>query len=682
MPKAAQKGYGEYVEALNPKGYLANREITNLDGQYLIRGSKNTLIKKQEKVVTRGGTDRLGAEYTMNYGIRGATDWDTSSQVTRNIRRYYKRLEVWYEDAWRIFADTLPLTQEAQFAPVWLPSELIDGLVMVQGDDKVRMWSGGIAKIASFTTDTLTKTEYVSGSDIEFNDNGASADTIERASGGFLAADFQAGQTLVVTGSGTNDGEYTIASVTDTVITLVVDDELETEAAGASVVLKTPTGTWGASRFLTTASGTRGVYIGGVVYGYTGGENTGTLTGVTVDPTGNVTAGDYAFQALKETTPTELDGMRIDRIGVFNNHVAYGSSTSRLVQVSSSSDYDDLTFSTPRAPGEGFDFTGDAPPNGFTVDGDAFIVTCGKDYWYEILLELSSDQAEEFIRVKRYQTARGQAAVSQGAIVPVKRTTVYLSVEGSMDTVTRLERVSTDEEKPISDDIKDDLRAYDRRRAHGIYYENALFYTLPNEGVVLIKDLEDGFWHPPQTFPSISYFSIIEINGVRRLCGHSDSVNETYILFEGLNDLGATIEKVAAFGYDNHGYRFQAKVADEFASELYITRSTTVTDQVIMDFEGATDVREKVIDDSNDEDIFTPSATLGLGTTRFGYNPFGSSLTELSNIVKIRHVWTTTALDWYERARVFRSDDIDAYFEILAYGENTQLSENEPAFIH
>lgn len=681
MPKQAKKGYGEYLEALDPQGYAANREITNLPGQYLIRGSKNMLIKKKEKVVTRGGCSYLGDRHTMNYGIVGSYDWRTSSQVIRNVRRYFKRLEVWYADAWHVFADDLPLSVHAEFAPVWLTTELIDGLVMAQGDDVVRMWGGGIATVASFTTNTLTKTKYVTGTDISFNDNGALADTVHKASGGFLVADFQPGDALIITGSAHNNGEYTVATVTDTNLTLVADDELETEAAGAVVIARTREGTWAESRFLTTGL-VREVYVNGVKFGYTGGEGTGTLTGVTVDPTGLVAAGDYAFQALVSSSPTELDGMRIDRVGVHNNHVLYGSSTSRLALGSADDDYLELTPTIPRAPGEGFDFTGDAPPKGFTSDGDALIITCGDDYWYQVLFELSADQGTEAIRVKRYQTARGQAAVSNGAIVPIKRTTAYLSVEGTIDSLSKLETVTTDDDKPISDPIKDDLRAYNRDGADGTYFETNLFYTLPEEGIIIGYDLEDGFWQPPQTFPAISKLAIIEIDGVRRLCGHSANTNETYVLFDGLNDLGAQIDHVAAFGYDNFGYRFHPKNEDEFAAELYLTRSTTITDQVLFDFEGATDVREFIIDDSHDEDIFTPRTTLNLGSTRFGYNPFGSSLVELSNIIKLRTVNTSEAIDFYERARVFRSSDIDAYFEILAYGANTQLSENEPTFIH
>lgn len=681
MPKAAKKGYGEYLEAIDPQGYVANREVTNLPGQFLIRGSKNWLVKKKEKVVTRGGCSYLGDSHTMNYGIVGAFDWVTSTNVKRSVRHYYKRLEVWYADAWRKIADDLPLSRLSNYTTVWMAGEGIDGMIMALGDDIIRMWSGGIAKIASVTANTLTKTEYVAGTDIEFNDNGASPDTIEKAGGGFTLADFQVGQTLIVTGSASNNGSYTIAAVTDTVITLSVDDELTTEAAGASVVLKTPNGTWASCRFLTT--GTRSVFIEGIKYVYTGGENTGTLTGLVVSPVGNVDAGDYGFQGLVESSPATLTDAEIDLVGAFNNHIAYGSTKDRIVQISADDDYTDFTQSDPRAPGEGFEFVGDAPPTGFAIDGLSLVITCGEDFWYEVFTELSADQGTESIRIKRYQTAAGQAAVSQGAIVPIKQTTAYLSVEGSIDTLTNLERLNTEQgQKPISDDIKDDLMEYDRSGADGKYFSNALFYTLPREAVIIVYDIQDGFWQPPQTFPPISKLAIIEVDGVRRLCGHAANSNETYILFEGLNDLGGPIDHIAAFGYDNFGHRFQAKNADEFALEAYITRNTILKDRVLYDFEGATDAREFAISDQYESDRFTPRTTVHLGSNRFGYNPFGSSVTEISNITKIRTVNTTSALDFYERARVFRTDEIDSYAEILAYGENAQLSENEPAFIH
>ena len=75
---------------------------------------------------------------------------------------------------------------------------------------------------------------------IAFNENSADADTITDSANGFLAAGFQPGDQLTVSGSGSNDGTYVIASVTAGIITLLAREDLTTEAAGATVKLTAP----------------------------------------------------------------------------------------------------------------------------------------------------------------------------------------------------------------------------------------------------------------------------------------------------------------------------------------------------------------------------------------------------------------------------------------------------------
>lgn len=72
---------------------------------------------------------------------------------------------------------------------------------------------------------------------IAFNDNGASPDTITDSGNNFLNYNFVAGMPLLVSGSVSNDGDYTIDTVTAGTITLVASDTLTNEIAGATVTL-------------------------------------------------------------------------------------------------------------------------------------------------------------------------------------------------------------------------------------------------------------------------------------------------------------------------------------------------------------------------------------------------------------------------------------------------------------
>ena len=75
---------------------------------------------------------------------------------------------------------------------------------------------------------------------IAFVEGNADADTITDTGSGFLIAGFQPGDQVTVSGSASNDGTYTIASVTAGTITLLGRNDLTTEAAGATVKLTAP----------------------------------------------------------------------------------------------------------------------------------------------------------------------------------------------------------------------------------------------------------------------------------------------------------------------------------------------------------------------------------------------------------------------------------------------------------
>lgn len=75
---------------------------------------------------------------------------------------------------------------------------------------------------------------------IAFNENTPDSDTITDSGNGFLVAGFQAGDQITVSGSASNDGTYVISAVVAGTITLLVRNDLTTEAAGATVTLTAP----------------------------------------------------------------------------------------------------------------------------------------------------------------------------------------------------------------------------------------------------------------------------------------------------------------------------------------------------------------------------------------------------------------------------------------------------------
>lgn len=668
----------DFVETISPVGYVNNREITNLPGDYLVKGSKNTRIVNKEKVVSSKRYTLKGAAKTVNQPIISSYDWKTNTKVYRNLRHYmYQGLcetECLYKGNWvRVKRDFK--SADFEWAEWWSATELIDVLLGVNGTETMFMWSGGIAEVAEVTNNTISKKGYLAGADISFD---ATDRTINQVSAKFLTYGFAVGDRITITGSNTNDGEYTIESVEAGVITLTDDAVLETEAVGANVIIRwTGNGTWAESRFLIAESG-RAVRIGGYVYTYTGGEDTGTLTGLTNNPTTlGVVAGDIAVQEILQYTPTQLEGRKNDLIAVQNNHVFVGSTTSRTIVVSKNTDFDDFTYTTPlRLPGEGYLLTVDSTPNALVPSEDDMYVGAGDNDWYRVKMELSADQSGETVIVKKLKTAPGQAPIGKGAVAFIKNNVAFLSVERTIDTIGNIENVEDKQNTSISDDIRDDMEAYDVTGAHLKYHRRALFICLPAEGLVLEYDLRFGYWQPPQHFP-VSRLAIID----DALCGHSSVANETYKLFDGYSDNGAAVSYVAAFGYDNSGSRFGLKNFDETGTEIYLSRNTILKKTVLYDYLGATDVREFTVDGSDKRITFVPASKANLGQNRLGQEPIGTVGNEIPLLVKARVIHQTNLLDHFERQVIFSAEGVDVRFELIAFGENTKMSDNEASFI-
>lgn len=677
----------EYIQQINPQGYVNNREITNLPGKYLVKRSRNMMIVNKEKVSTRLGFKLVGAAKTKNKGHRGSCDWETSGdavgQVVRNMRMNTDgELEVFFAGDWVLLKQYTPGTR-AHFLPEtgwWKASEDLDLMLWVIGNDGIESWAGGIAEIARFTGTTLTMKGNVTGTTLSFTDNGAAADTIQDSGNGFVIAGFQVGDTILVSGSASNDGQYTISAVAAGVLTLGANDTLVNEAAGAAVVVKRPGATWAESRFLSTGS----VHINGTDYAYTGGLATATLTGLS--GLSGIVAGDLALQSVVVSNPAHLDNMKLDLIGMENNYIFYGSGVSRAITIAKATDYTDFAFTIPlRKPGEGFDMTVDSPPTAFVNDEDVMWISSRKNAWYKVTFTLSADQGTETISITKLKTATGQGARSDGVIIHIKNSVAFLSFEPTIDTLGNVQNLlNTATAVPLSYEIRDDLLSYDLTDAHGIFYQNNIFITLPKEAKVLIYNTFESFWQPPQDL-SIGRFALIDIDGsgTQVLCGHSAESNETYQLFAPgvYNDLGAPINFVAAFGYDNFGTRFTPKSADEFATELYGSPNTVVKDTVVYDYKGATGIRPFLIDCAKEAIRFVPVAGGGFGENENGSQPLGSLTTPIDDLSKIRVVNETTVLDFFERQRVFSCSSIDARFSIIAYGENVEIADNIPSYL-
>lgn len=145
-------------------GYATAPSKVNTDPRFLTAGSKNVLIDRQRKVVTRRGTKRLGAGSVAETPIRTQISWLSSTGRKWILRSYDDELEVYVGtldgvdvNAWKRVAAGWSTTEILRFASWWKDAESLDVLLFVQGDDNHYEWDGGVVVVDSVTANTITK---------------------------------------------------------------------------------------------------------------------------------------------------------------------------------------------------------------------------------------------------------------------------------------------------------------------------------------------------------------------------------------------------------------------------------------------------------------------------------------------------------------------------------------------
>jgi hypothetical protein len=660
------------------KSYVSKPEITDLSPNFLVKGSKNVIIDNAQRIVSRLGYILFGAAGSNSAGgIKGSYEWETSTGSFFPLRSYDDKLEFYWNSTWNLLKSGLTRPY-LQFAKVWDNTEKIDVLLWVLGESNTYKWSGGVQKVRSSTATTLTKQGVItSQTTIAFiaGTPGTVSAQITDSNGNFLNAGFAAGDTLTVSGSAANSRNFTIGSVTATTITLSLSDVVTTEAAGPSITLHNGSPTWASSRFLTT--GTRKITYLGIEYTYTGGENTDTLTGLTAFPT--VTLGDPVWQtsiALANSVDI-ASTFKQDLIGVTQNQVVLGSTKSRDIYGSQTTDYTNFHLTSPRAPADPFKVTMD---NNCTciISADnpeqnvsALMFGGGTSDFFKLTFTMSQDLTNELVRMVKLKTATSAGIISVDAITEIKRATAYISREPALDTISNLQTADTSD-VPISDLIKNDFDSYDFTDAHVKYVKRGLYVALPAEGIVLIYDMVDKLWQPPQYMP-ISRFAIIN----DLLHGHSSVTNETYQLFTGTSDNGAFIPQVARFAYNNAGRRDRLKNMSEYWSDGYISPNGQLTETVNIGFGGTTEKKVMTISGS-DSEIAVPLSGSTLGDEPLGSTPIGGATLGVdvglasANGTLLRYYQedTMSLQDYLEFYVEYSMNTLDGQFAVVAHGNN------------
>lgn len=610
-------------------GYQTSNDVSNSDKRLLVAGSKNVLVDYQKKVKTRGGFTRLGAANPALTEVRNAWTWETSLGQHLSQRFYDDELEVWLSTV-----DGIEINAWKRIKDGWSTTKKMRSITQNNGKG---WWDA---------TEKIDLQIMVIG-----DDNGY------EWSGGVAVVDS-------------------------------IPDGTHVKKAGST--------TWAQNHFYTTRNRKMLCVRTGTEYTYTSGEGSDTL--VVSDSTGLV-AGDILIQNIVTTTDICASNRLNDYVFNFQNQISYGSDSDDLVYISATDDYGDFTPSSPRESGEGELLTLDAPCRGFASIGQSFLVFAGDSSLFKVKynqLAVGATLAET-LSIDKLSIGVNQGLLNQESVLSVGDTLAYLSNEVALRVITEPTELEGINPKTYSNPIKPDFDNEDWEGVFMAWYKNIIFITAPvNSRMYMLNFVEDAdgktfrFWNPPQTLP-VGALSLIreDIDEQLTLHGHSNSVPESYLLFDGLSDGQyedmdvndkISIDARAIFAYNSFGKKDQLKNFDEYFVMGEVTPNTNDLSIVLnYDFAGETQVIERTIDGS-DEDILEGNVGFNsLAQTSLADNPLGGLLDSgLINIPpdarRFRVDFEIAKEDFYELQVGFNTNERDRYWSIIAHGPNVSLS--------
>ena len=156
----------EYSLVISPKGYFNKREITNMEPNCLVVGSKNMIINDGDKVATRKGytldgsagavTNKINSSYDFisknGKKILRAYDGATANTGVLQVRTEYTAGTPVWEELLTGLTNT-----DFSYTSWWYATEAVRVMLFVDGTTSVRMWGGGVAYVSSNDATTLTK---------------------------------------------------------------------------------------------------------------------------------------------------------------------------------------------------------------------------------------------------------------------------------------------------------------------------------------------------------------------------------------------------------------------------------------------------------------------------------------------------------------------------------------------
>lgn len=687
-------------------GYRNKTDVTQEDRGVSVAGSQNCIIIDGRKIGIRPGFEYVGGRSTDRYGIQGGGSWKNSSGDQIMWRSYYDEskskvvMEIYYENEWEILEDNLINGNSASLRETtfWDNTENIDKLIFVNGNSWIYSWSGAIAKISGYSSDTgiivsvnsvptAAGTGYSVGDILTISTGGigGTVKVVSIGSSGEVTAielidrgkNYTGGTGKTTTGGTGSNCTVQITEVGNYSLTiegsetwgekrfLSVDDS---DDFGRSLRIKDDSGVWHNTQYADSLEKT-------------------TLVGLSFDPAlYSFSGGNLCFQRI-DFNQKPSSTSKNDFCITYLNQLFVFSLTNRNVLGSKLNDFNDFTAeSSPRLPGESITFNLDEEPTSAAVapTGSSLYITT-KNYYYQFTLVDSSDLTKQTYKIEPTYIPYGGAS-NPLAIGNIKNYITMVTGEPTFDTLGNVLNTEGIRSTSLSDQIKNYMDSSEVDEASNSYYKNNCYLSIKSSSDfgsnnnLLIRNLQNSYWETPWTIPSLKTF---EHNG--ELYGHDPSLKNTYKLFTGYSDgkngnvEGAPISAKHYSPHDDFGLPFNQKEFDTIWVDGYITPNTELDFYLTYDFGSFTQkFTLKGSDTASGVVLQTSGGGLGyysLGTRSLGGR--GESL-NTTGLRRFRGFITVPRRSFYELQWSCQSNQVNARWELCAFAPNvTKLtSEN------
>lgn len=593
--------------------YNTAEESTNTDPRYLVAGSKNVLINRQRKVVTRNGFTRLGDTDSSLTGNRQALTWGTSTGTELMLRVYDDELEVYLEtvdgedlDAWYRVENGWSTSALPRFVPWYDDGEVIDVLLSVWGDDNIYEWNGAVAVVDSASGSSIIKKGTSTWAENRFYTTG--------------------NKTLINPRNG-NEHTYTGGEGTTTLTGL----NNITDIQAGDVLFQ---------KVVTASDKPEADRNNHTIFVWQNQVCVGSDDDEEVYVSANDDYTDFSFSSPRE--PGEGAILTLD-----DTAKGYGEINDKLIVFAGQNSM-------------------------YQVEPVEIVVGSVKTETlkvkkYQVGTNQSAQSQETIVQI-------GQSIIYL-SFEPALRELVSLEEiqgGGQPRTLSNPIKPDFDDETWTNANATWYRNAlYLSAPTNGNVY--ILEYVEDADGKLrrFWQPPQTLFVRPFSVFNGLLYghSSVVPETYQLFVSGQYSDVNS--------EDEKMAIHAVAKFAYRNYDERVNEKNFDEHFTEGEISVSTDLNLTINYDFKGETGTIERTIEGSDDGLLFGQIDLNSFGTNSLGTQPLGGDNEESVVANKFRVIFETTKTDFTEMQEVYETNDVDKFWSIISRGANAQISRRQ-----